>query len=176
MVAARSRQKHYADMKRSDIQFKEGDLVPLRTERLRTDTRSDLPRKWRTKFIGPLSVLKRMSDVTYNIELPAILSRMHNVVHVSQLKKYIRPEGQTGLLEVTVDFDGSVEQEVQEILQKKRVSHRTFYLVHFKGEPLSEAVWLPRSELMNCRGLIAEFESKNPSRTTRVQSGVSVTE
>ena len=41
------------------------------------------------KFLGPYQILKRLGPVAYQIALPPFLSNLHNVFHVSQLKKYI---------------------------------------------------------------------------------------
>ncbi|XP_020218726.1 uncharacterized protein LOC109801957 [Cajanus cajan] len=46
-------------------------------------------RKLTPRFIGPYQILKRISEVAYQIALPPSLSNLHNVFHVSQLRKYV---------------------------------------------------------------------------------------
>jgi len=46
-------------------------------------------RKLTPKFIGPYQILKRIGYVAYQFALPPNLSKLHNVFHVSQLRKYI---------------------------------------------------------------------------------------
>jgi hypothetical protein len=43
------------------------------------------------RYIGPFLVLARLGNVAYCLELPLTLVGVHNVFHVSQLKKYLRP-------------------------------------------------------------------------------------
>nr|GFC12119.1 putative reverse transcriptase domain-containing protein [Tanacetum cinerariifolium] len=40
------------------------------------------------RYVGPFKVLDKVGTVTYKIELPQELSRVHNTFHVSNLKKF----------------------------------------------------------------------------------------
>nr|KYP35374.1 hypothetical protein KK1_043592 [Cajanus cajan] len=46
-------------------------------------------KKLTPRFIGPYQILRKIGFVAYQISLPPFLSNLHNVFHVSQLKKYI---------------------------------------------------------------------------------------
>jgi hypothetical protein len=47
------------------------------------------------RFIGPIRILEKRGEVAYQLELPLQLSDVHDVFHVSQLKKCLRvPEEQ----------------------------------------------------------------------------------
>jgi hypothetical protein len=43
------------------------------------------------QYIGPFFILARLGNVAYRLELPPTLADVHNVFHVSQLKKCLRP-------------------------------------------------------------------------------------
>ena len=45
--------------------------------------------KLSAQYIGPYSVIQRIGEVAYELELPLELPRVHNVFHVLQLRKYI---------------------------------------------------------------------------------------
>ena len=54
-------------------------------------------------YIGPFKILERRGEVVYQLELPESLSGVHDVFHVSQLKKCLHvPEEQIPLEELTV--------------------------------------------------------------------------
>jgi hypothetical protein len=42
------------------------------------------------RFIGPFKILEKRDEVAYQLELPSQLSHVHDVFHVSQLKKCLR--------------------------------------------------------------------------------------
>lgn len=119
LATARARQKYYADLKRRDISFEEEELIMLRSDSLNRLNRSDLPSKWRTKFVGPFTVLDVLGQVTYRVELPPSMGRAHNVIYVSKLKTYNRRKGQDRPLKIIIDADGTVGQAVEKILDKK---------------------------------------------------------
>lgn len=41
------------------------------------------------QYVGPYKVLRRVGNVAYELEVPASLSFIHSVFHVSMLRKYI---------------------------------------------------------------------------------------
>ena len=62
--------------------------------------------RFNTRYIGPFKVLERRGEVAYQLELLAQLSDVHNVFHVSQLKKCLRvPKEQLPLEELNVKND-----------------------------------------------------------------------
>jgi hypothetical protein len=43
------------------------------------------------RYIGPFPILARLGNVAYHLELPPNLAGVHNVFHVTQLKKCLKP-------------------------------------------------------------------------------------
>ena len=167
LALAQARQKQYADRRRRPLNFKKDDLVLLDARSLDISNRSDLPRKWRPRYLGPLRVIEATGPVTYRVELPPTMRRAHNVFHVSKLKGYKKPAGDGPLLPIVIDADGTEEFEVKAILDKKKEKRSVSYLVQFEGEPVEEAIWLPKAELTNCRDLIREFDNSLRAANSR---------
>jgi len=46
-------------------------------------------RKLTPRFVGPYQILRRVATTAYEIALPPRLANLHNVFHVSQLRKYV---------------------------------------------------------------------------------------
>jgi hypothetical protein len=80
---AQSRQQSYADGKRRDVVFQEGDYVYLKVSPIRGLHRFKVKGKLSPRFIGPFKILERVGDVAYRLELPNQLSGVHDVFHIS---------------------------------------------------------------------------------------------
>ncbi|WVZ63362.1 hypothetical protein U9M48_012999 [Paspalum notatum var. saurae] len=89
------RTKSYADVRRRDLTFKVDDFVYLKVSPMRGIQRFNMKGKPAPRYIGPFKIVERKGEVAYKLELPPNLSGIHNVFHVSQLKKCLRvPEEQ----------------------------------------------------------------------------------
>jgi hypothetical protein len=64
-----------------------GDYAYLRVSTIRGLRRFNFRGKLSPRFIGPFKIVERRGEVAYQLELPAQLSGVHDVFHVSQLKK-----------------------------------------------------------------------------------------
>jgi len=89
MRATQSRLKSYADKRRRPLEFEAGDHVFLRVTPTAGIGRAIKSRKLTPRFVGPYQILRRIGAAAYEIALPPHLANLHNVFHVSQLRKYI---------------------------------------------------------------------------------------
>ena len=85
---AQSRQKRYADVRRRPLEFEVGDHVFLKVMSKRGVVRFGKHRKLSPRFIGLFEILERISIVAYQLTLPPSMSVVHEVFHVSMLRKY----------------------------------------------------------------------------------------
>ncbi|WVZ79381.1 hypothetical protein U9M48_026962 [Paspalum notatum var. saurae] len=87
---AQTRQKSYADNRRRDLEFAVGDYVYLKVSPIRGLRRFKVKGKLAPRYIGPFKIIDRKGEVAYQLELHDRLSGVHNVFHISQLKKCLR--------------------------------------------------------------------------------------
>jgi hypothetical protein len=84
---AQSRQKSYADKRRRDLSFEVGDFIYLKVSPMRGTCRFKVNGKLAPRYVGPFKIIDHKGEVTYQLELPPQLSEVHDVFHISQLKK-----------------------------------------------------------------------------------------
>jgi hypothetical protein len=93
--ATQSRQWSYADTRRRELSFEVGDYVYLKVSPIRGTKRFGVKGKLAPRYIGSYQIQAKHGEVAYQLSLPENLSAVHNVFHVSQLKKCLRvPEEQ----------------------------------------------------------------------------------
>ena len=66
-----------------------GDRVFLKVSPWKGVLRFGRREKLRPRYIGPYEIIARVGPVAYRLDLPPELSKVHNVFHVSMLRKYI---------------------------------------------------------------------------------------
>ena len=88
LKAASDRQKSYANLKKRDIEYDVGDKVFLKVSPWRKILRFGQKGKFSPRFIGLYEILERISHVAYRLALPPELAKLHDVFHVSMLRRY----------------------------------------------------------------------------------------
>jgi hypothetical protein len=98
------------------------------------------------RYIGPFPILERCGLVAYRLLLPETLSAMHNVFHVSQLKKCLRVLDRTvGVTDVALEPDLTYSEHPIRVLDQKDMVTRSktlkFYKVQWNQHTKDEATW-----------------------------------
>jgi hypothetical protein len=123
-LAAQSRQKSYTDKRRSPLKFEVGDHVYLRVSLMKGVHRFDIKGKLAPCYIGLYSIIDKYGPTSYEVELPVKLSGVHNVFHVSQLKRCLKPPTDV-VIEDTIPLEPDLTYKVYPIKildQQDRVS------------------------------------------------------
>jgi hypothetical protein len=114
---AQSRQKSYTDHRRRNLSFKVDDFVYLKVSPMRGLHRFKIRGKLAPRYIRPFKILEQRGEVAYQLELPPQLSDVHDVFHVSQLRKCLRvPEEQMPLEELQFGEDLTYQEYPVKIL------------------------------------------------------------
>ena len=115
--AAQSRQKSYFDKRRKPLRFKVGDHVYLRVSPTKGVHRFGIKGKLAPRYIGPYEIIAECGPVAYRLRLPLQLAAVHDVFHISQLKKCVRvPTEIIDQQEILVEPDLSYVEQPLRIL------------------------------------------------------------
>ena len=77
--------------------------------------------KLSSRYIGPFEILERVGTIAYWLALPPSLSSVHEVFHVSMLRKYTPdPTHVVDWGELVVDADGTFEEGPVRILDSRK--------------------------------------------------------
>jgi hypothetical protein len=151
--AAQSRQKSYADGKRRDVVLQGGDYVYLKVSPIRGLRRFKVKGKLSPRFIGPFKILERVGEVAYRLELPNKLSDVHDVLHISQLKKGLQPHDKEPLPMdgLTIKVDLTYTEHPIRILETLACVTRNRVIrmckVQWSNHAEDEATWEREDEL-----------------------------
>ncbi|KAL2243581.1 UNVERIFIED_CONTAM: Transposon Tf2-12 polyprotein [Sesamum indicum] len=88
LKAAQDRQKNYVDQHRREMEYEVGDKVFLKISPWRGILRFGKQGKLSPRYIGPYEIIERIGPLAYRLALPAELSQIHDVFHVSMLRRY----------------------------------------------------------------------------------------
>src|SRR3954463_302505 len=91
LALAKANQEKYANQHHRDVSFSVGDKVLLSSSHIHLASQAQRhTRKLQACFIGPYTIITKVSPVAYKLELPTSLS-IHPVFHVSLLHPYTAP-------------------------------------------------------------------------------------
>ncbi|RVW59896.1 Transposon Ty3-G Gag-Pol polyprotein [Vitis vinifera] len=152
LKAAQSRHKSYADHRRRDLEFEVGDHVFLKVSPMKSVMRFGRKGKLNPRFVGPFEILERVGTLAYKVALPPSLSKVHNVFHVSTLRKYIYDPSHVVELEPIQIFEDLTYEEVPVQIvdvMDKILRHAVVKLVkvQWSNHSIREATWELEEEM-----------------------------
>jgi hypothetical protein len=90
LKVAKSRQEHYANKRRRPLTFIVGDRMYFCVSHMRGVKRFGIKEKLAPRYIGLFPILEKIGSMSYKLELPPSLASVHDVCHISQLKKCLK--------------------------------------------------------------------------------------
>ena len=153
LKAAQDRQKSYADKRRRPLEFNVGDDVMLKVSPWKGIIRFRKRGKLSPRYIGQFTIIARVGEVAYRLDLPAELEGIHSTFHVSHLRKCLADEVQhVPLNDIELDEHLNYVEQPIEIVDRKEKQLRN------KGIPLVKVIWKHR------RGSDATWEVEEEMR------------
>ena len=151
---AQSRQKSYYDKHKSPREFEVGSSVLLKVSPIRGVRRFGKKGKLSPQFVGPFKILQKVGEVAYKLELPENMKGIHNIFHVSMLRKHLRDGSDEQILDTSdlaVDPDVTFIQHLVKILardvRKTGRSEVPFVKVQWSSSDPQDASWVMEEEM-----------------------------
>ncbi|XP_021751077.1 uncharacterized protein LOC110716750 [Chenopodium quinoa] len=139
-------------MKRREEEYKVGEKVLLKISPMKGVMRFGKKGKLSPKYIAPYEIIQKVEKVAYKLNLPNELERVHNVFHVSQIRKYI-PDVTHVLQPETIEMDENLTYEKRpvKILDSKVRSTRnkdvSIVKVLWSNQKTEEATWEAEADM-----------------------------
>ncbi|XP_074346838.1 uncharacterized protein LOC141685643 [Apium graveolens] len=88
LIAVQDRQRKYTDPRRKDVECEIGETILLKVSPWKRIARFGKRGKLSPRFVGPFEILGKVGKVSYELALPPQMQHIHNIFHVSWLKKF----------------------------------------------------------------------------------------
>jgi hypothetical protein len=122
LMVVKSHQESYANKGRQPLQFEVGDYVYLKVSPMNGVKRFGVKEKLSPHYIGTFLILEKCGNVAYKLKLPPSLTGVHDIFHVSQLKKCLKASVDVVLPEVApLETDLTYLEHPIKILDQKIV-------------------------------------------------------
>jgi hypothetical protein len=133
LKAAKSCQETYANKMHRPLEFEVGNHVYLRVSPMKGVKRFGVKGKLAPRYIRPFPILEKCGTVAYKLDLPPSLTRVHDIFHMSQLKKCLKAPVDIVLSEVTpLEADLSYPERPIKVLDQKDHITRCKTIMFFK--------------------------------------------
>jgi hypothetical protein len=146
ILAAQSRQKSNTNKRRRPLKFEVGDHVYLWVSPMKGVCCFGIKGKLAPRHIDPYAIIKKFGLLSYQVELLLKLSGVHNMFHVSQLKRCLKPPTDV-VIEYTIPLEPDLTYKayLTKVLdQQDRVTRNKtirFYKVQWNDHSEDEATW-----------------------------------
>lgn len=171
-VAAERMKRHYDAKRQATPELQVGDRVYLDAKNLPT---TQPARKFAAKRHGPFEIVEKVSPLNYRVALPEHWKKVHDVFHVSLLRKAAE-DAIPGRVQPPVPAPPVAQPTfheelyaIDEILDSRFKRGKLEYLIHWKGyDAQKDHTWQAAETLDTSDPIIDDFHRKNPSAPRRL--------
>ncbi|KAI0493363.1 hypothetical protein KFK09_023479 [Dendrobium nobile] len=152
LKAAQDRQQKYYNQKHRFVEFQVGDFVYVKVSPMKGVSRFGQVSKLSPRYVGPFEVLERIGKAAYKLLLSDSMPDVHNVFHVSTLRKWVSDSGKKlSADEVEIQENLAYKEEPELILaydvRKLRNKEIPMVKVQWKHRTAREATWEKESDM-----------------------------
>jgi hypothetical protein len=145
--------------------FPTGTKVWLNAKNIKTKRPT---KKLDHKFLGPFTIIKKISSHAYRLDLPPSLKSLHNVFHVDLLEPHrenVIPD-RVQSPPPPIEIDDHEEYEVSAILDSRMFRKSLQYLVEWVGyeDSPEHQTWEPAKNLENSMDYVRDFHRRYPNK------------
>ncbi|XP_073291006.1 uncharacterized protein [Primulina huaijiensis] len=135
-----------------EISSSQGDHVFMKVTPMKGVMRFEKKVKLSPRFIGPFEILERVGTLAYRVSLPPNLAGVHNVFHVSMMRKYMtNPSHVLNYEPLQLTSHLLFEEKPTQILDRQEMRFRNKLIQMVKVKWLDnskeEATWETESEM-----------------------------
>ncbi|KAL0420529.1 UNVERIFIED_CONTAM: Transposon Tf2-11 polyprotein [Sesamum latifolium] len=141
LKAAQDRQKSYVDEHRREMEYEVGDKVFLKVSPWKGILRFGRQGKLSLRYIGPYEIIERIGPLAYRLALPMELSQIHDVFHVSMLRRY-RSDPSHVIRELEIE----ISEELTYVEKPTEILDRSIRKLRNKEIPMVKVRWTHHSE------------------------------
>ena len=154
LKTVQDRQKSYTDTQRRELEFKFGDMVFLKVAPWKCVIQFQKRGKLNPRYIDSFRILERIGPIIYQLELPPDLERIHDMFHVSMLRKYIFDpshvlEAPPVELKEDLSFEvhpvGIIDQTIKELRKKVILMVKVLW----KNDTIEKMTWETKASMMS---------------------------
>lgn len=154
LALAAEHMKWYYDLNVQKVLFQVNDKVMIHTKNWQKSGCMPKPQQ-----NGPLTIIEKLSEVTFRLDIPKTWTDFHPVFHASKLRPYVESciIGQQREQPPTDLINGHKEYEVEHIIDQEKCGQTQYYLVQWKGTNPDQDSWEPEANLANAQNMICKF-------------------
>ncbi|KAL0327474.1 UNVERIFIED_CONTAM: Transposon Tf2-11 polyprotein [Sesamum angustifolium] len=133
---AQDRQKSYANKHRREMEYEIGDKVFLKVSPCKITLRFGKQGKLSPRYIGPYEIIERIEPLAYQLALPSELSQIHDVFHVSMLRRYRYDPSH-----IICDLEIEIIEELTYVEEPTEILDRSVRKLRNKEIPMVKVKW-----------------------------------
>ncbi|XP_022870128.1 uncharacterized protein LOC111389441 [Olea europaea var. sylvestris] len=163
------------------LEFIVGDQVFLKIAPMKGVMRFGKKGKLSPRNIDPFTIIERIGNVAYKLDLPSSMSQVHNVFLISMLRKYIgNPSHVLRKKSMEIKPDLTYEEKSVKILQReiKQLRNKKIPLVKvlWQNHLTEEATWERENEMRMLKISLVSYGNRKGRElvSTKVQAFYSV--